>query len=265
MSHTIVADLRSDTVTKATPAMRRAMAEAEVGDEIREGDPTAQRLETRAAELTGHEAALFCTSGTMGNLIAFCCHLQRGEEVIAESTSHFLHYESGGIAAIAGAMTRSLPGRGGRVDLAELEAAIRPGTTHNPRTALLVAENTHNSAGGTCLDQAYMRAFGEIGRAHDIPVHQEFLVEPDNHDELLSIVPKGRGGTSHKPLFEYIDEHRNKWNLEHVVVISFTDGYSDFPDEEPNVDEVIFVLSGGHCAPSAMPAWSNATTIVADG
>ncbi|MBN1458122.1 MAG: aminotransferase class I/II-fold pyridoxal phosphate-dependent enzyme [Armatimonadetes bacterium] len=171
MSQTIVADLRSDTVTKATPAMRCAMAEAEVGDEIREGDPTAQRLEARAAELTGHEAALFCTSGTMGNLIAFCCHLQRGEEVIAESTSHFLHYESGGIAAIAGAMTRSLLGQAGRVGIDELEAAIRSGTTHNPRTALLVAENTHNYAGGTCLDQAYMKAFCETGRAHGIPVH----------------------------------------------------------------------------------------------
>jgi len=171
MSHAIVADLRSDTVTKATPEMRRAMAEAEVGDEIREGDPTAQRLEARAAQLIGHEAALFCTSGTMGNLIAFCCHLQPGEEVIAESTSHFLHYESGGIAAIAGAVTRPLPGKAGRVDLDEVGAAVRSGTTHHPRTALLVAENTHNYAGGTCLDQAYMKAFCEIGRAHEIPVH----------------------------------------------------------------------------------------------
>jgi threonine aldolase len=147
------------------------MAEAEVGDEIREGDPTAQRLEARAAELTGHEAALFCTSGTMGNLIAFCCHLRPGEEVIAESASHFLHYESGGIAAIAGAITRTLPGEAGQLDLDQLAVAIRPGTTHNPRTGLLVAENTHNYAGGTCLDRAYMKAFREVARSHDIPVH----------------------------------------------------------------------------------------------
>ena len=164
-------DLRSDTVTKATPEMRRAMAEAEVGDDSREGDPTARRLEARAAELTGHEAAVFCSSGTMGNLVAFMCHLQPGDGVIAEHDSHFLRYESGGVSCIAGGIPRTLPGIAGRLDLDQLASEIDPGTKHRPRTALIVAENTHNLAGGTCLDPAYMSQLWQIARAHTIPVH----------------------------------------------------------------------------------------------
>jgi threonine aldolase len=171
VSERAVIDLRSDTVTKATPAMRRAMAEAEVGDEIREGDPTADRLEAMVAEITDHDQALFCTSGTMGNLIAFLCHLRPGQEVIAERNSHFLHYESGGISAIVGALPRPLPGTAGRLDLGQLAAEIRPGTTHIPGTALIVAENTHNLAGGTCLDPGYMNRLWDTARSHGIPVH----------------------------------------------------------------------------------------------
>ena len=171
MSSRAVIDLRSDTVTKATPAMRRAMAEALVGDDTREGDPTVLRLEAKAAEMTGHEAALFCSSGTMGNLVAFMTHLQPGEEVIAERDSHFLRYESGGISAIAGGIPRTLPGTAGRLDLDRLATEIQPGSRHRSRTALIVAENTHNMAGGTCLDPAYMRQLWEIARAHNLPVH----------------------------------------------------------------------------------------------
>ncbi len=171
MSETIVADLRSDTVTKATPEMRQAMAEAEVGDDIREGDPTAQRLEAKAAEITGHEAAVFCSSGTMGNLVAFMCHLRPGEEVIAERNSHFLRYESGGITAIAGGIPRTIAGVAGRMALDEVEAELEAGTSHKPRTALIVAENTHNMAGGTCLDPGYMQQLWEIARPHGISVH----------------------------------------------------------------------------------------------
>ena len=166
-----IVDLRSDTVTKATPEMRRAMAEAEVGDEIREGDPTADRLEVMAAEMTDKQEALFLTSGTMGNLIAFLCHLRPGQEVIAERASHFLHYESGGISAIVGAIPRPLPGTAGRMDLDQLATEIRPGTTHTPGTALIVAENTHNMAGGTCLDAVYMKRLLEIAHSRSILVH----------------------------------------------------------------------------------------------
>jgi threonine aldolase len=158
-------------VTKATPEMRRAMAEAEVGDDIREGDPTAQRLEAKAAEITGHEAAVFCSSGTMGNLVAFMCHLRAGEEVIAERDSHFLRYESGGITAIAGGIPRTIAGVAGRMDLGQVEMELETGTSHKPRTGLIVAENTHNMAGGTCLEPAYMQQLWDIARSHDIPVH----------------------------------------------------------------------------------------------
>ncbi len=171
MPTTIVADLRSDTVTKATPEMRHAMAEAEVGDDIREGDPTAQRLEATAAEITGQEAAVFCSSGTMGNLLAFMCHLRPGEEVIAERDSHFLRYESGGVAAIAGGIPRTIAGVAGRMELGRVAAEAEAGTSHKPRTTLIVAENTHNMAGGTCLDPGYMRQLWEIARSHGIAVH----------------------------------------------------------------------------------------------
>ena len=171
MPDRVIADLRSDTVTKATPEMRRAMAEAEVGDDSREGDPTARRLEARAAELTGHEAAVFCSSGTMGNLAAFMCHLRPGDGVIAERDSHFLRYESGGVSCIAGGVIRTLPGIAGRLDLDQLASEIDPGTKHRPRTALIVAENTHNLAGGTCLDPAYMSQLWQIAADHGIPLH----------------------------------------------------------------------------------------------
>ncbi len=171
MSDSIIADFRSDTITRPTPEMRRAMAEAEVADDGREGDPTARRLEQSAAALTGHEAALFCTSGTMGNLVAFMAHLRPGEEVIAERDSHFLRFEAGGATAVAGAVPRTLPGHRGRMDLEELAREIQAGSRHRPRTALIVAENTHNLAGGAVLDVEYMRQLWAVAADHGIPVH----------------------------------------------------------------------------------------------
>jgi threonine aldolase len=171
MPDSVIADLRSDTITQPTPEMRRAMAEAPVGDDGREGDPTAQRIEHMAAQLTGHQAALFCTSGTMGNLVAFLTCLRPGDEIIAERNSHFLHFEAGGVSALAGAIPRTLPGRAGRMDLDQLEDEIRPGDRLRPGTALIVAENTHNLAGGTCLDPDYMQRLWQIARSHEIPVH----------------------------------------------------------------------------------------------
>jgi len=167
----VIADLRSDTITQPTPEMRRAMADTAVTDYARDGCPATERLEQLAAQLTGHEAALFCTSGTMGNLVAFLTHLQPGDEVVAERTSHFLHYETAGVSALAGAIVRPLPGQAGRVDLDELLSVIRPADRLHPGTALFVAENTHNVAGGTCLDLDYMNRFCQIARSHDIAVH----------------------------------------------------------------------------------------------
>lgn len=164
-------DLRSDSVTQPTPEMRRAMAEAVVGDDGREGDPTAQRLEQMGAELMGQEAGLFCTSGTMANLVAMMAHLRPGEEVIAERDSHCLRFEAGGLAAIAGGIPRTLAGRAGRMGLEELGAEIQPGSRLRPRTALIAVENTHNWAGGTCLDVAYMQRLWALAREHGVAVH----------------------------------------------------------------------------------------------
>ena len=171
MSSSVIADFRSDTVTQPTPEMRRAMAEAAVADDGREGDPTARRLEEIAAALTGHEAALFCTSGTMGNLVALMTHLRSGEEVIAERDSHFLRFEAAGVTAVAGAVPRTLAGRAGRMDLAHLASEIQPGNRHRPRTALIVAENTHNVAGGTVLDVDYTRRLWALAAERSIPIH----------------------------------------------------------------------------------------------
>ncbi len=170
MSDTI-ADLRSDTITQPTPEMRRAMAEAVVADYARDGCATTARLEQLAANLTGHEAALFCSSGTMGNVVAFLTHLSPGDEIIAERDSHFLHFEAAGCSALAGGITRPLRGRAGRMDLEEVAAAIRPGDRLHPGTGLIVVENTHNLAGGTCLDTGYMSRLWEIAAAHGVPVH----------------------------------------------------------------------------------------------
>jgi len=166
-------DLRSDSVTKPTPAMRQAMAEAIVGDDGREGDPTAQRLEQVSADLMGQEAGLFVTSGTMGNLVAMLTHLKPGEEVIAEREAHILRFEAGHLAAIAGAIPRTLPGIAGRMDLEQLAAEIQPGSRFRPRTALIEVENTHNTAGGTILDAAYLTQLCDLAHRHGVVVHMD--------------------------------------------------------------------------------------------
>jgi len=166
-----IVDLRSDSVTKPSPEMRRAMAEALVGDDGREGDPTAQRLERMAAELTGQEAGLFCTSGTMANLVALMTHLRPGEELIAERESHFLRFEAGGYSVIAGGVARTLPGRAGAMDLGQVAEEIQAGSRLRPRTALICVENTHNMAGGACLTRDYMRRLWQLAAGRGVAVH----------------------------------------------------------------------------------------------
>jgi threonine aldolase len=174
MSETMrIVDLRSDSITQPTPAMRRAMAEAVVGDDGREGDPTAQRLEAMAAELMGQEAGLFVTSGTMGNLVALLTHVKPGEEIIAEREAHVLRFEAGHLAAIVGAIPRTLPGTAGRMDLEQLAQEIQPGSRFRPRTALIEVENTHNTAGGTILDVSYMMQLCDLALSHHVPVHMD--------------------------------------------------------------------------------------------
>jgi threonine aldolase len=166
-------DLRSDTVTKPSPAMRRAMADAEVGDDVFGDDPTVNALEERAAELLGKEAGLFVASGTMGNLVAQMAHLARGQETIAGREHHLVIDEAAGHAVIVGTSIRSLADRpDGTMDPAEIEAAFRdPGDPHEPITGLITIENTHAHSMGQPLTPEYTRSVAEIARAHDVPLH----------------------------------------------------------------------------------------------
>ena len=167
-----IIDLRSDTVTQPTPAMRQAILEAELGDDVFGDDPTVLRLEEMAARLLGKEAALFMVSGTMANLAAILTHCRRGEEVIVGDEAHILHYEVGGASAIAGVLLRTVRNDArGRMSAEDIEAAIRPQDVHFPRTALLCLENTHNRCGGTALSRDDLAPAVAVARRHGIPIH----------------------------------------------------------------------------------------------
>jgi threonine aldolase len=167
-----VIDLRSDTVTQPTEAMRRAIRDAELGDDVFEDDPTVKRLEEMAARLLGKEAALFMPSGTMANLVAVITHTRRGDEVIVGDESHILHYEVGGASALGGVLLRAVPNdRRGRLRAEDVAAVIRPEDIHFPRTALLCLENTHNRCGGTALSPNDLAPVVAVARRHGIPVH----------------------------------------------------------------------------------------------
>ncbi len=166
-------DLRSDTVTLPTPAMRRAMAEAELGDDVLGEDPTVNALEERAAELLGKEAGLFVASGTMGNLVAQLALLGRGQETIAGREHHLVLDEAAGHAVIVGTSVRALEDRpDGTLDLDEIEAAFRdPGDMHEPISGLVTIENTHAHSMGQPLTVDYTRRVAEIAHAHGVPLH----------------------------------------------------------------------------------------------
>jgi threonine aldolase len=168
-----IIDLRSDTVTKPTPAMRAAMAAAEVGDDVFGDDPTVIRLEELAAGRMGKEAGLFVASGTMGNLVSLLAQCRRGDEVIVGDQAHTYYYEQGGMAALGGIQPRALRNRpDGTLDLDEVVAAIRdPNNPHYPRSRLITVENTHNRCGGTPLTVEYMQALGGLARDHGLRVH----------------------------------------------------------------------------------------------
>ena len=167
-----VVDLRSDTITRPTPAMRRAMADAEVGDDVFGEDPTVNRLEEMAAERLNKEAALFVASGTMANLVSLLVHCGRGDEVILGDRSHTFFYEQGGCAGLGGIHPRTLPNKpDGTLGLRAIEEAIRPDNIHFPRTRLIVLENTHNRCSGSPLSPGYMEGVGEIARRNRVKVH----------------------------------------------------------------------------------------------
>jgi threonine aldolase len=166
-------DLRSDTVTHPTGAMRRAMAAAEVGDDVFGDDPTVNALEARAARLLGKEAGLFVASGTMGNLVSLLAHLPRGHEAIAGASTHTVMDEAGGHAVIVGATIRALADRrDGTLDPAEIAEAFRdPTDYHEPPTGLVILENTHAHSGGRPLSLEYTRTIAAIAHERGVPLH----------------------------------------------------------------------------------------------
>jgi len=165
-------DLRSDTITQPTDAMRRAMAEAKVGDDVFGEDPTINKLEKMAAAKTGKEAALFVASGSMANLVSLLTHCGRGDEIILGDQSHVFYYEQGSSAAVGGVHPRTVPNLpDGTIHPDDIESAIRQDNVHYPRTRLIVLENTHNRCNGRPLNSEYMRGIGNLAHLNGLKVH----------------------------------------------------------------------------------------------
>ncbi len=165
-------DLRSDTVTQPTKAMRQAMAKAEVGDDVFGEDPTVNKLQEMGAEKLGKEAGLFVPSGTMGNLAAILAHCGRGDEVILGDKAHTFLYEAGGISALGGVHSHQLPNQqDGTLLLQDIEAAIRSADAHQPISRLVCLENTHNRCGGVALTAGYTHAAGDLAHERGLLLH----------------------------------------------------------------------------------------------
>ncbi len=168
--HDIV-DLRSDTLTLPTPAMREAMARAEVGDDVWEEDPTVRRLEEMAARRTGKDAALFVSSGTQGNLVSVLAQTRPGQEIVLDRDSHILNYEGAGAAVFGGVQTLPVATERGFLTAAQVRDNVRPSNIHIPATGLVCVENTHNRHGGTCCTPEDIAAVAAAAHAHGVAVH----------------------------------------------------------------------------------------------
>jgi threonine aldolase len=166
-----IVELRSDTFTLPTESMRHAMAVADVGDDVWDEDPTVHRLQERAAEMVGMEAALFVPSGTMGNLCAVLSHTRAGDEVVLDAESHIFTSEVGGAAVVGGVQLRPLDAPDGRLTPGQVAAAIREPDIHHAPSALLCLENTHNRNGGVCLSPEQTRGLAEVAHQAGFPVH----------------------------------------------------------------------------------------------
>jgi threonine aldolase len=166
-----IIDLRSDTVTKPSAAMRKAMAEAEVGDDVYMEDPTVNRLQARAAEIFGREAGLFVPSGSMGNLVCIMAQTERGQEVICEAAGHVYNYEMASMAALGGVLPRVIPTADGIMSWEQAQSAIREKAYTRPQTALVALENTHNMAGGTVYPTEVVAAICDGAHGAGLKVH----------------------------------------------------------------------------------------------
>jgi threonine aldolase len=166
-------DLKSDTITRPTEGMRKAIYEAEVGDDVYSEDPTINRLQEKSAEMTGKEAAIFVPTGSMGNLIPIFLLCGKGNEVIAHRQSHILHYEMTSVASIAGSMPVSAEGERGILTPAAVVPLIRPDVYYMPRTTLIEVENTNNLAGGTCYSESDLKAISDLAREKQLALHMD--------------------------------------------------------------------------------------------
>src|SRR5512140_3701273 len=166
-----VIDLRSDTVTKPTPAMREAIARAEVGDDVLGDDPTVKELECETAALLGKEAALCPPSGTMANQLAIRSQTEPGDEILVEANAHIYYYEGGAPAALSGVMCRCLEGKRGIFSGSDLEEALRPADAHFPRTRLVCLENTHNRGGGKIWPLEKIGEVAQAAQKHSLQLH----------------------------------------------------------------------------------------------
>lgn len=166
-----IIDLRSDTVTTPTDEMRRAMASAEVGDDVYGEDPTVNRLQERAAEIFQKEAGLFMASGTMGNQVAVKLHTKPGQEVVVEERGHIYNYEMATMAALSGCLARPVRGENGHLKWSQIEAVLSPSVYYRARTGLVALENTHNMAGGTVTTRAETKDIADHAHQRGLPVH----------------------------------------------------------------------------------------------
>ena len=164
-------DLRSDTFTKPSPDMLKAMFDAQVGDDVFGEDPTVNELEKYCAELFGMEAAVFCPTGTMTNQIAIKCHTQPGDEVICDKVSHVYIYEGGGIAFNSGCQVKTINGTRGLITAEDVIASINPDDVHKAHTSLVVLENTGNRGGGSCYEIEDILQIQEVCKEHGLKLH----------------------------------------------------------------------------------------------
>ena len=197
-------DLRSDTVTRPTPAMLQAMMQARVGDDVFGEDPSINQLESMAAQLFGMEAALYCPSGTMSNQIAIKCHTLPGDEVICEKNAHVYIYEGGGIASNSGSQVRALDGDRGRITADQVSASINPDDVHKARTSLVCLENTGNRGGGSCYD------LDEITKIRQVCQDNQLKLHLDGARLFNALVAKKQTALSYGRLFDSISICLNK-------------------------------------------------------
>jgi len=197
-------DLRSDTVTRPTPAMLEAMMQARVGDDVFGEDPSVNQLEMMAAKLFGMAAALYCPSGTMSNQIAIKCHTQPGDEIICEKNAHVYIYEGGGIAFNSGSQVRALEGNRGRITAAQVSMAINPDDVHKARTSLVTLENTCNRGGGSCYDLEEIKKIRQVCSDNHLKLHL------DGARLFNALVATGRTAAEYGQVFDSISVCLNK-------------------------------------------------------